>query len=62
MSQLAPAKMRLWLEMWKEEVMASIPSSELKHKFQNQQMKKGRAPSKHPDGPKVSVHRGGELL
>jgi hypothetical protein len=62
MSQLAPAKMRLWIEMWKEEVMASVPTSELKHKFHNQQIKKGRVPSKQPDGPKVCVHKGGELL
>ena len=33
MSILAPAKMRLWLELWKEEVMASVPKEDLKGKF-----------------------------
>ncbi len=62
MSILAPAQMRLWIEMWKEEVMASIPTSELKHKFHNQQLKKGRIESKPPERPKVELKGGGELL
>lgn len=62
MSILGPAKMRLWIEMWKEEVMASIPTSELKHKFHNQQIKKGRIEAKPPKTPQSGIEGGGELL
>jgi hypothetical protein len=62
MSQLAPAKMRLWLEMWKEEVMASIPSSELKHKFQNQQVKKGNIPVKPRECMQPQTKGGEQIL
>jgi hypothetical protein len=62
MSILEPARMRLWVEMWKEEVMASIPTSELKHKFHNQQIKKGRVCAKPPERPVSGIKRGGELL
>ncbi len=46
MSILAPAKMRLWIEMWKEEVMASTPTDDLKQKFDDKQVTKGRVPPK----------------
>jgi hypothetical protein len=62
MSMLAPAKIRLWIEQWKEEVMTSINSDDLKQKFEDKQMKKGRAPAKPPKeiGPKVEG--GGQIL
>jgi hypothetical protein len=62
MSQLAPAKMRLWLELWKEEVMACIPSSELQQKFQDQQVKKGRLSSNPQDGIKPKIKDGGRMF
>jgi hypothetical protein len=62
MSILATAQMRQWIEMWREEVMASIPTSELKHKFHNQQIKKGRISTKPPKRPDAGIKGGGELL
>lgn len=62
MSILEPARMRLWVEMWKEEVMASIPTSELKHKFHNQQLKKERVNTKPPERTVPGIEGGGELL
>jgi len=62
MSQLAPAKMRLWLELWKEEVMACIPSSELQQKFQDQQEKKGRISQSPQDDIKPKIKSGGPTL
>ncbi len=49
MSILAPARMRLWIEMWKEEVTASIPKDELREKFQQHQIEKGHIPARRPD-------------
>lgn len=46
MSILAPAKIRMWIEMWKEEVMASTPTDDLKQKFDDKQVAKGRMPPK----------------
>ncbi len=62
MSILAPAQMRLWIEMWKEEVMASIPKEELTQKFQVKQMKKGRIPAKLPDKLQPKLEEGGQIL
>ena len=42
MSILAPAKIRMWIEMWKEEVMASTPTDDLAQKFDEKQSVKGR--------------------
>jgi len=46
MSILAPAKIRMWIEMWKEEVMVSTPTDDLKQKFDDKQVVKGRMPPK----------------
>jgi hypothetical protein len=46
MSILAPAKIRMWIEMWKEEVMASTPTDDLKQQFDDKQVSKGRMPPK----------------
>ena len=62
MSILAPAKMRLWLELWKEEVMASVPKEDLKGKFQGQQIKKGRLPGSTPDKMQPRLKEGGQIL
>ena len=62
MSILAPAKMRLWIEMWKEEVMASIPKQELKQKFQDKQIQKGRIPLKKPEKIQPKLEGGGQVL
>ncbi|UCE74022.1 MAG: hypothetical protein JSV56_13540 [Methanomassiliicoccales archaeon] len=62
MSILAPAKMRLWIELWKEEVMASIPTEELKQQFQSKQIKKGRIPAKPPDKIQPKLDGGGQVL
>ncbi|UCG69168.1 MAG: hypothetical protein JSV09_15520 [Thermoplasmata archaeon] len=62
MSILAPAKMRLWIEMWKEEVMASIPMNDLAQKFQDKQIKKGRLPAKSPQKIQPKLERGGKVL
>ena len=62
MSILAPAQMRLWVEMWKEEVMASIPKEELTQKFQIKQMEKGRIPAKPPDKLQPKLEDGGQIL
>ena len=62
MSILAPAKMRLWIEMWKEEVMTSIPSNELKQKFQDRQVKKGRSPTKPQEKIQTKIEGGGQIL
>ena len=62
MSILGPAKIRLWIEMWKEEVMASIPKSELKNKFQEQQVEKGHLPAKPPDKIQTKLEGGHTLL
>ena len=62
MSILEPAKMRLWLEMWKEEVMASIPSHELQEKFQNKQVAKGRIDTKPKENIQAEIKGGGQLL
>ena len=61
MSILAPAKMRLWIEMWKEEVTASIPKDELSEKFQQHQIEKGRMPAK-PPGKIETELEGGKML
>ncbi len=61
MSILAPAKMRLWIEMWKEEVTASIPKDELREKFQQQQIEKGQLPAKSPDKIGTEI-KGGKML
>ena len=61
MSILAPARIRLWIEMWKEEVMASIPKSELKHKFQEQQIEKGHMPAKPPNKIRTEIEGGGQI-
>jgi hypothetical protein len=62
MSILAPAKMRLWLELWKEEVMASVPKEDLKGKFQGQQIKKGRLPANSPEKMQPKLKGGGQIL
>ncbi|UCE38105.1 MAG: hypothetical protein JSW00_02375 [Thermoplasmata archaeon] len=62
MSILAPAKMRLWIELWKEEVMASIPKEELQQKFQGKQIKKGRMPTKPPEKIQAKLEGGGQVL
>ncbi len=62
MSILAPAKMRLWVEMWKEEVLASIPSNELQQKFQNKQIEKDRMPAKPPVKFQTDLEGGGQIL
>jgi hypothetical protein len=62
MSILAPAKMRLWVEMWKEEVLASIPSNELQQKFQEKQVQKGHLPAKPPDKLQPKLDGGGQIL
>ena len=62
MSILAPAKMRLWIEMWKEEVMTSIPSQELKQKFDDKQVEKGRLPAKRPGKLQAELEGGGQIL
>ncbi len=62
MSILAPAKMRLWIEMWKEEVMASIPMNDLQQKLQDKQIKKGRLPAKPPKEVKPNLEGGGQIL
>lgn len=36
----------MWIEMWKEEVMASTPTDDLKQKFDNKQVTQGRLPPK----------------
>lgn len=62
MSILAPAKMRLWIEMWKEEVMASIPMNDLQQKLQDKQIKKGRLPAKEPKKVQTNLEGGGQIL
>lgn len=62
MSILAPAKMRLWVEMWKEEVLASIPSNELQQKFQDRQIEKGRMSPKSPGKFQPELEGGGQIL
>ena len=62
MSILAPARMRLWIEMWKEEVMASIPAEELKQKFEDKQVEKGRLPAKQPGKFQAELEGGGQIL
>ena len=36
----------MWIEMWKEEVMASTPTDDLKQNFEDKQVVKGRMPPK----------------
>lgn len=61
MSQLAPAKIRLWIEMWKEEVMSSVPAEDLQQKFEGKQVEKGRSPQKTTN--KIQAEgEGGHLL
>lgn len=62
MSILAPAKMRLWMEMWKEEVMASIPVNDLAQKFQDKQIKKGRIPPNSKSKIQAKLEGGGKAL
>ncbi|ODS41045.1 MAG: hypothetical protein A7315_07155 [Candidatus Altiarchaeales archaeon WOR_SM1_79] len=62
MSILAPAKMRLWIEMWKEEVMASVPIEKLTQKLQDKQIKKGRLQAKTPEKLQTKLEGGGHLL
>lgn len=62
MSILAPARMRLWIEMWKEEVMASIPLNDLKQEFQDKQIKKGRVSRKPPEKLQLKLEGGGQIL
>jgi hypothetical protein len=62
MSILAPAKMRLWIEMWKEEVMASIPMNDLQQKLQDKQIKKGRLPAKPSKKVQSNLEGGGQIL
>lgn len=59
MSQLAPAKIRLWIEMWKEEVMASTPTDDLTQKFEERQVVKGRTPPKCARNPGADLEVGG---
>jgi hypothetical protein len=62
MSILAPAKFRLWIEQWKEEVMTNINSNDLKQKFEVKQIEKGRLPAKSPKQVGPKVEGGGQLL
>lgn len=62
MSMLAPAKIRLWIEQWKEEVMTSINSDDLRQKFEAKQVEKGRLPAKPPKDVGPKVEGGGQLL
>lgn len=62
MSILAPAKMRLWLELWKEEVIASVPKEDLKVKFQGQKIRKGHLPGSTPDEMQPQLKGGGQIL
>ena len=62
MSILAPAKIRLWIEMWKEEVMSSVPAQELQQKFEDKQVEKGRISPKSHGKIQTNLEGGGELL
>ena len=62
MSILAPAKMRLWIEMWKEEVMASIPVTELQETFEEKQIGKGQLPPKTHGNIKPELEGGEHIL
>jgi hypothetical protein len=62
MSQLAPAKIRLWIEMWKEEVMSSLANETLQQKFEESQVEKGRSPQKTPNKMQTETEGGGHLL
>ncbi len=62
MSILAPAKMRLWIELWKEEVMASVPKEDLKQKFQGKQIQKGRLPRSSPEKMQPKFKGGEQIL
>ncbi|UCF07807.1 MAG: hypothetical protein JSW28_09230 [Thermoplasmata archaeon] len=62
MSILAPAKIRMWIEMWKEEVMASTPNDDLHQKFEEKQVAKGRIPPKDARKLNTELEVGGQKL